>query len=75
MRRFITILILVVACVLNAVAERKHALIIGLGKQEDKNWSTIHGDKDVDVVKSMLVKCGFRDICTVINLLISFYSS
>lgn len=67
MRRFITILILVVACVLNAVAERKHALIIGLGKQEDKNWSTIHGDKDVDVVKSMLVKCGFRDICTVIN--------
>lgn len=67
MRRYITILILVMVCVLNAVAERKHALIIGLGKQEDKNWSTIHGDKDVDVVKSMLVKCGFRDICTVIN--------
>ena len=67
MSRFITILLLIIVCTLNADAERKHALIIGLGKQEDKNWSTIHGDKDVDVVKSMLVKCGFRDIRTVVN--------
>ena len=58
---------MIIACTLNAAAERKHALIIGLGKQEDKNWSTIHGDKDVDVVKSMLVKCGFRDISTIVN--------
>lgn len=70
-RRFIHRLIvtsfLLLFCSNYIVAERKHALIIGLGKQLDSNWSKIHGDKDVDVVRSMLIKCGFRDISTMVN--------
>lgn len=65
--RFIATALLILSCSLHVVAERKHALIIGLGKQEDKNWSKIHGDKDVVIVKSMLSRCGFRDIVTIVN--------
>ncbi|MCQ2113476.1 MAG: caspase family protein [Bacteroidaceae bacterium] len=65
--RFIATSLLVLLCSVYVNAERKHALIIGLGKQEDKNWSKINGDKDVYVVKSMLTKCGFKDIRTLVN--------
>lgn len=49
------------------IAERKHALIFGLGKQKDKNWSKINGDKDAIYVRQMLVACGFKDIRTITN--------
>lgn len=54
-------------CSLSVVAVNKHALIFGLGVQEDICWSKVHGDEDVKIVQSMLKKCGFRDIRTVVN--------
>lgn len=50
-----------------AIAERKHALIFGLGEQEDINWAKINGDKDAEYVHSMLVDCGFKDINVLTN--------
>lgn len=66
MNRFFTIALFLL-CSLSSVAERKHALIFGLGKQEDKNWAKINGDKDAAYVRKMLVDCGFKDIRTLIN--------
>ena len=67
MIRIISILMLSLVFSLSSVAEGKHALIFGLGKQEDKNWAKINGDKDAVYVESMLAKCGFEDIRTVLN--------
>lgn len=66
MNRIFTIALFLL-CSLSSVAERKHALIFGLGKQEDKNWTKINGDKDAAYVRKMLVGCGFRDIRTLTN--------
>lgn len=49
------------------VANGKHALIFGLGKQKDINWSKINGDKDAIYVRIMLEGCGFKDIRTLTN--------
>ena len=48
-------------------AASRHALIMGLGKQEDTRWSKIHGDNDVIYVKQMLYRCGYTDIKTLTN--------
>lgn len=50
-----------------AYSQTKRALIIGLGQYMDKSWGTIHGDKDVPLVKDMLAACGYDDITTLIN--------
>ena len=39
-----------------ACAQTKRALIIGLGKYEDRSWGKINGDRDVPLVTSMLKK-------------------
>lgn len=49
------------------VAANKHALIFGLGKQEDPAWTKINGDKDAMLVKEMLYKSGFNDIRVLTN--------
>lgn len=54
-------------CCISSFAVKKHALIIGLGKQQDASWTKIHGDMDVTVVKEMLQGCGFRDVRTIVN--------
>lgn len=48
-------------------AQTKRALVIGLGKQEDKSWAKINGDKDIPYVQAMLKKAGYKD-CDVITL-------
>jgi hypothetical protein len=48
-------------------AQEKHAMIIGLGEQEDKSWSKINGDKDVPYVKSMLKKANFPYVIELTN--------
>ncbi len=48
-------------------AQKKRALVIGLGEQEDWHWAKINGDKDVPYVKDMLISAGYRDICTLVN--------
>lgn len=50
-----------------AEARQKHALVIGLGKQLDSSWSTIHGDRDVKIVTAMLKSEGYTDITTLTN--------
>ena len=67
MKRHLCLFLLLVFCCHTMTAERKHALIFGLGIQQDKCWTKIHGDKDVEIVKEMLTECGFKDIRTVIN--------
>lgn len=54
-------------CSLTSVADRKHALIFGLGKQQDSNWTKINGDKDAVYVRDMLINCGFKDIRVLTN--------
>ena len=41
--------------------------MIGLGKQADKNWTSIHGDRDVALMRPVLQRCGFKDIQVLIN--------
>ena len=67
MLRLIYISIICIVCSLSANAGSKHALIFGLGKQADNNWTKINGDKDAAYVKAMLTKCGFKDIRTITN--------
>lgn len=61
------VLILCLAFVLRANAGVKHALVFGIGHYEDKAWSTIHGDADIDYVKKMLTQNGYADIKTLKN--------
>lgn len=50
-----------------AYGQTKHGLVIGLGQYQDRTWGTVHGDKDVPLVKSMLVSCGYKDVATLVN--------
>lgn len=55
-------------CVCTAVqAQSKHALVFGIGEQQDKSWAKINGDKDVDYVLEMLTKMGYKDVVTLKN--------
>lgn len=45
----------------------RHGLVIGLGQYQDRTWGTVHGDKDVPLVKSMLTSCGYTDVTTLVN--------
>ena len=38
-------------------AQTRRAIVIGIGKHEDKTWGKINGDKDVPYVEEMLVNC------------------
>lgn len=49
-------------------AQTKRALIIGLGQQEDTSWGKINGDKDIPIVKDLLVNAGYeKNIMTLVN--------
>lgn len=49
-------------------AQTKRALIIGLGQQEDTSWGKINGDKDIPIVKDLLVNAGYKkNITTLVN--------
>ena len=49
------------------MSENRHALIFGLGKQEDTNWTKVNGDKDAEYVKDMLLRSNFRNITILTN--------
>lgn len=66
MLRFLLIIIIYISYNSWAVGA-KHALVFGLGKQQDESWSKIHGDNDVELVVSMLSAAGFDDIRTLKN--------
>lgn len=63
----LSLLLALLFCCHYLVAERKHAIIFGLGKQQDVNWSKINGDKDAEYVRKMLEGCGFKDIRCLTN--------
>lgn len=50
-----------------AFPQGRRALVFGLGQYEDKEWNTIHGDKDVPIVIEMLEEIGYDDIQSLIN--------
>ena len=63
--RIITYILLLLS--LFASAQTKRALVIGLGKQQDKAWNKINGDKDVPFVQAMLKNAGFKSVTTLVN--------
>lgn len=48
-------------------AQTRRALLIGLGQYADAEWTRIHGDRDVALIKPLLQKAGFRNIQTLVN--------
>ncbi|MCD8285470.1 MAG: caspase family protein [Prevotellaceae bacterium] len=50
-----------------AMAQGRHALVIGLGEQQDEAWGKINGDRDVPLVEMMLREAGYRDIAELLN--------
>ena len=66
---FFLLAILFLVAPIQLSAQTKRALVIGLGKQQDKSWAKIHGNNDVGYVTEMLKKAGYKEknIITVIN--------
>lgn len=61
------ILLLLCSLVTLASSQTKRALVIGIGRYEDKAWGTINGDKDVPLMVAMLKNAGFTHIVTLVN--------
>lgn len=65
----ILVFIIAIHCLVSAIATNR-ALVIGIGKYPDSGgWAEINGDKDVPVVRKMLLENGFKesDIITLVN--------
>ena len=43
----------------------KHALVFGLGMQQDASWSKINGDRDVEYIVQLLLSAGYTVIVTL----------
>lgn len=61
------LLVLLALLALPLLSQTKYALVIGLGKQEDRAWPKINGDKDVPRVRQMLRKGGYDKIISLVN--------
>ena len=61
------LLVLLALLALPIFSQTKYALVIGLGKQEDRAWPKINGDKDVPRVRQMLRKSGYDKIISLVN--------
>jgi len=61
------LLVLLALLALPLLSQTKYALVIGLGKQEDRAWPKINGDKDVPLVQAMLKNAGFKSVMTLVN--------
>lgn len=66
-RRYVFVLIIVCITYSQSWCITRHGLVIGLGQYQDRTWGTVHGDKDVPLVKNMLTVCGYNDIATLVN--------
>ena len=67
MNRFLSICMIMFYACIAVSAQCKHALVFGIGEQQDKTWCKINGDKDVDYVVDMLVAMDYADIVTLKN--------
>lgn len=62
------LLIILIPCLfIDAFAQSKRALVIGVGKQIDSSWGKINGDKDIPYICTMLRDAGFSKITTLEN--------
>lgn len=61
------LLVLLALLALPLLSQTKYVLVIGLGKQEDRAWPKINGDKDVPRVRQMLRKGGYDKIISLVN--------
>lgn len=50
-----------------ATVQTKRVLIIGLGTQEDAELRKINGDKNVLLLKNILIEAGYNSISTLVN--------
>lgn len=64
---FYIILIMLAGNILTMDAVNHCALLIGLGKQQDKTWGVIHGDRDIVYMEKMLKDAGYKDIISLKN--------
>jgi hypothetical protein len=67
MTKRIILLFLIVFGPISGLAQKRHALVVGIGQYEDSRWGSIHGDTDVDYAVAMLKANGFKDIRTLRN--------
>ena len=67
-KRCIAIILLLTTAVY-AVAQERHALLIGIGQYpKESGWPSIHGDNDVVIINHLLFELGFKeDNITVIT--------
>lgn len=65
--KLVSILLLLMLHVSVTNAQTKRALVIGLGKQLDSEWSKINGDKDVPYVLEILNNANYKQIVTCVN--------
>lgn len=61
MRIFVAFIFFILTA-LPSCAITHRALIFGLGKYQDRSWTTIHGDNDMYYVSQFLMNSGFTDI-------------
>ena len=62
---FQLLLFAAVPCFAQNVA--KHALVFGLGEQQDASWGKINGDKDIEYIVPLLQSAGYTDIVALKN--------
>ena len=75
MKRLLDIFLFLIIMSSSLFAQEKRALLIGIGEYApETGWHQIHGDKDVALTKSVLLRNGFDDnnILTLINEEASF---
>lgn len=65
--RYFFIIAMCVFTSLCVFGQTKRGLVIGLGQYQDRTWGTVHGDKDVPLVKNMLTSCGYKYVATLVN--------
>lgn len=66
LRYFLSVLLILFVSA-QLCAQVRRAVVIGIGQYEDEEWSVIHGDRDVAIVKQMLDESGYDDIQTLVN--------
>lgn len=64
---FFAIIALLCLSAFTVHGQNRHALLFGLGEQQDKSWGKINGDKDIDFAVKMLAGMGYADIVTLKN--------
>lgn len=52
---------------LSVAAQTKRAFVVGLGRQQDASWAKINGDRDAELMTSLLRERRYSDLTTLVN--------